>query len=540
MMYLNRIQDVLNFIDYCLASVVKKTLSLLPFLKFISSHLKLISLIISIIILTVVLQQSSFYRWFGYETIPAPTNTDEFNYVWQGLSLRSSGLPIGWVTFSYLYREPKYRSRGGNVVGFNFVTEGKKIDLGEFQKDRKPLVAVEQINYNKGLEYMFFAAPFFDHPPLGGLIYSLGEGKDVKEFKQVKPAEFRRPALVLATVTSVLLFIFIFLVTDNPWVGLLSAIIYSTAPTFLLATRTAFLENVEPPFILVHLIILFLAVKIYTNEPSRKVVYLLFILSGLSGGLAFLAKEAALGFLIGSTILLIINKISKKVFLTFVLAEILPIASYFIWGIWLQKDLFLDVLKANSERGYFGAIKLVTMLEALKFKDFPVDGWWVWGLLSFFIISVKIKQKSLLFLIIPLLFHLLLLLFLGSPNYPWYLISLIPFLAGCSAIVIWQVYEKPNIALNLVFFLIPFSSSYYWGRVALSLPPSIAHYRYTFAVFFFVFVLRWLYGKNSIVKIIWVVFWVLMIKKIYTFNQLFIPYLISHWGNLPVPSLPSF
>lgn len=503
------------------------------------SHIKLITFFIALAISAVVLYQSSFYRWFGYETIPAPI-TDEFDYAWHGLSLRQYGLPVGWTILAHIYQEPKYQSRKANVDKFGIIADGKRIDLKEFQKDRRPLIAVKEIDYTKGIEQMLFVAPFFDHPPLAGLIYSLGEGKEIKEFAEVKPAEFRRPALVLAIVTAVLLFIFICLITSNPWIAALTVIIYSTVPTYLLATRTAFAENVEPPFILTHLIVLFLAVRAHTKQLDKKLILSALTLSGFIGGLSFLVKEPAIGFLIGSLVLLFINKLPRKYILVFLIALLIPIGSYFIWGLWLQTDLFLGILQTQTGRGYFGAIKLVTMLEALKFKNFPVDGWWIWGFLSFLLISIKIKHKNLLFLLIPLFSHFLSLLLISSSNYPWYFISMIPFLAGCSAILIWQIYEDPTIATSYAFFFIPFSSSYYWGRVALSLETGIAHYRYAFIIFTILLALRLIFSKYKIVKIIWFVLLFILIQKIITFNQLFMPYLMSHWGNLPIPSLPNF
>lgn len=498
----------------------------------ISSHKKIISLFLSVIISSMVIQQGLFYRWFNYETIPAPI-TDEFNYVWQGLSLRKHSLPLGWVTFSDIYRNPKYNSKQGNLAGFEIEIDGKKIDKNQFLTDRKPLIAIAEIDFVKGTEHMFFVAPFFDHPPLGGLIYSLGVDQTVARVDQVKANSFRKPALVLAVITAIFLFIFLFLITDNPWIAALGVVIYSTVPTYLLATRTAFLENVVAPISLAQLILLFLAIK---KKPS----YLLLILSGLFAGFGVLAKEPAASFILASLILLLINKIPPKNIFIFLFTALLPVIGYLGWGLWLQKDLFLDILFANANRGYFGAIKLVTMLETLKFKYFPTDGWWVWGFISFLLISFKPRQKNLFFLTIPLSLHLLLILLLGSPNYPWYLISSIPFLVACSAILTWQIIKSPTVATAMAFFFIPFSSSYYWGRIALNLQPSINHYRYAFLVYTLLLAIRLKFPKLNLIKTFWLIFFVVLIKKIIVFNQVFMPYLMAHWGNLPVPNLPNF
>lgn len=482
-----------------------------------------------------IIQKSVFLRSFGYGTYPTPI-TDEFNYAWQGLSLRSNSLPLGWVTFSDVYKEPKYNSKYGNLNGFTIAIDGKFVDQKQFLLDKKPLIAINEIDYVKGKEQMFFVIPFFDHPPLGGMIYSLGVDKNIKNVEDVKADSFRKPALVMAIITAVLLFVFLTLITTNPWVGTLVVGVYSTAPTYLLATRTAFLENAVAPFILIHLILLFL----YTKYSSKKFSFLLLIISGLFGGLSVLVKEPAIGFLIGSTILLWKNKINLKNIFIFLVACAVPILVYVGWGFYLQRDLFIAILLTNANRGYFGAIKIVTMLEALKFKNFPTDGWWIWGLLSFVLVSIKVKDKKILFLTLPLFTHLLVVLLLGSTNYPWYWVSTIPFLAGCSGLLIWKIFNKPNLITALLFFFVPFSSSYYWGREALGISPSINHYRMAFIVFGLMLFFRIKFKKNKIIKILWIIFMAWMMYKIVIFNELFIPYLIAHWGNLSISSLPNY
>lgn len=497
-----------------------------------SSRWKIISLIVAVVISVLVIKQSTFNRWFGYETIPGPI-TDEFTYVWQGLSLRKFGLPMAWTMNAGIYSDVKYNPKLGKVDGFVINVNDQKIDLNHYLIERRPLYAVDEIDFTKGLEQIFITAPFFDHPPLGGLIYSYGIDKNVTELDQVKAAAFRKPALVLAVITAVLIFLLLFSLTVNPWEATLGVMVYSVAPTYLLATRTAFLENVVAPISLLQLILLFWAIK---KKPN----YLMFGLSGLMAGLGVLAKEPAISFVIADVILLIINKIPRKQILSFVVLAAIPILGYLVWGLWLQKDLFLEIFLSNASRGYFGAIKPITMLEALKFKNFPTDGWWIWGFVSLIIISIRQKNDDLKFITIPLALQLLTLWMLGSSNYPWYLISSIPWLAICGAIMIWKIAKKPTIATAAAFFFIPFSSSYYWGRVALNLSASINHYRMVFVVFFAFLFFRLKFSKSKIVSIIWFLFLAVLIQKVVVYTQLFMPYLMAHWGNLPVPNLPNF
>lgn len=505
--------------------------------KFIVEKSNWIILGVCLILSLVIIKQSLFYRWFGYETIPTPI-TDEYDYAWQGMSLRTYGLPIGWTMFDGVYRDDKLDPRQIDLVNFA-MNDGSPVDLKRFLSDHRPLFAIKDLDYQKGMETMFFAAPFFDHPPLGGLIYSTGIKSDITSLDQVKPNQFRYPALVAAAFTAVLIFIYSQLVTNNPIVGLLAVIIYSTVPTYSLATRTSFLENIISPFVLLHLISLCLFLK--TTEKENKWIRIaLLVLSGLFAGCAFLAKESAIGFLIGSFVLLLLNKVHWKKIFIFVIFSGLPILIYICWGLWLQKDLFINLLLTNSSRGYFGAIKLVTMLEALKFKNFPTDGWWIFGFISFILISVSKSAKKYQLVTIPLFANLLCVLLLGGPNYPWYLIACIPLLAISSAILVWRVFKYPSITNAFLFFLVPFSSSYYWGRVALRAVASINHYRYSLLAFVLFLSLRLKFPKSKVMQFIWFVFLAFLIRKIIIFNEVFFPYLIAHWGDLPVPNLPVF
>ncbi len=280
-------------------------------LVFIKERSRFISLAVAIIISILVIYQSISLRWIGYEKIPTPI-TDEFNYAWQALSLREYGVPVAWVTFTDIYNNPNHPFKGADLKGFGLTINKQRVDLKSFKENSIPLVAVAEIDYMKGKEHVFFAAPFFDHPPLGGLIYSLGVNSNIKDFELVKPDSFRKPALVLATITAILLFVFLYQITSNPWVSSLGVIIYSTVPTYLLATRSAFLENALSPFILLHLISLIFCIELSKKNQSRKILPIALFITGIIGGLSILVKEPAFGFLVGSIILLKLNKFSYR------------------------------------------------------------------------------------------------------------------------------------------------------------------------------------------------------------------------------------
>lgn len=551
--------------------------------KFIQKNLKLISTVGAACLAAFVIYQGNYSRWIGYETIPTPP-LDEFNYIWQAMSLRKYGVPVGWVTFTHLYKAPNFPSRGGNLAGFGVSYDGKIVDLKSFKKDPTPVVAIEQINYLKGPENIFFAAPFFDHPPLGGLLYSLDISKSAKTFEQIKTEDFRKPALYIASLVAVLLFVFLYQVTNNPWISLGGVLFYSTIPTYLLATRTASLENTIPPFILAHLILLILATDIYKRNQIKLSLLLIFI-SGLLGGAGILAKESALGFLIGSIVVMIINRFDRKQFFAILAGIAIPVIGYISWGLWLQKGLFLAVLATNSTRIDFGSLKFVSILGALRFKDFPLDGWWIWGFISMFIVLLNMHtNKRILFLILPLLAHLLLVLSLSGLNYPWYYLAMIPFLAACISVVMWQIYKKPDFVSVLAFFLIPVSSSLYWGYSVFHMPAKINSYRLTFIILMFSLAIRLFLGKNEplptasprfigrsnsritgasrqrqevlssvyprsklrdilarnkISPWLWGFSLIFLLYLLYKWNLRSLQFMIANWGKLPIESLPA-
>lgn len=509
---------------------------------FNSRNIQLFIFFLSVLVTLFFVNQSGYLRGLAYETIPDTTIADEYDYVWQAISLRKYGLPVGWSVFNGIYSDSKYKGQSGNLEGLGMKVGGRIVDIEEYKKNSKPITAVTEINWSKGQEYMTFVAPFFDHPPLGGLIYSLGTSKTISSFDQAKPADFRKPALIMAIITAVLLYIFIFQITSKPFIAALATAIYSTVPTYIFATRGAYLENVTPPFILSHLILLLLSIYLLKRKRLNW-AYITLFLSGIVGGLAGLSKEPAVGFLIASVILVVCSRIRFKHILVLILGISLPILAYLSWGIWLQKDLFFGVILGNLGRSDFGSLKLLTTLMSLRFKGFPLDGWWIWGIISAFIVGKMsdLSKNKYHFLVLPLFINILVVLFTANSNYPWYFLSAIPFLAGTSAILIAELIENPNFVLLVVFFLIPFASSFYWGYSVFHQNSSqnLNFFRSSFVILIIAYLIRKYLYRYNYIKYIWFVVFIILLAEISKWNFQSIQYFVAHWDNLPVPSLPT-
>ena len=497
--------------------------------------------LLSLLIAVFFINQSRYLRGLGYETIPEPHTADEFDYVWQAISLQKYGLPVAWSMFNGVYSNPKYNSASRNLNGFTMSLGGKTIDLQDFKNNPRPITAVTQIDWGKGTEYMSFVMPFFDHPPLGGFIYSLGVNKNITEFNQVKPGDFRRPALVLALITAVLLYIFILQITGKPLVAALSSAIYSTVPTYIFATRGAYLENVSPPFILSHLILLIYSLKLIKDKKPILATVLIFV-SGLIGSLGALSKETSVGFLLGSLIIVLITKVQRKYALTLIVGLVVPILVYIGWGMSLQKDLFIGVILGNLARGDFGSLKFLTILESLRFRDFPIDGWWVWGILSSFLVGkmVDIHKNKYVYLALPLLFGVLTIILTANSNYSWYWLSLIPFFASAGAIILGDLFENPRFLELVAFILIPFSSSFYWGYSVFHQNSSqnLNVYRGGFVVLIVSYLVNKYLVRFKYRRYVWMFVFAFVLFEISKWNLQSIQYLVAHWGNLPVPSIP--
>ncbi|NMC99789.1 MAG: hypothetical protein GYA62_08725, partial [Bacteroidales bacterium] len=200
-------------------------------------RLNIIIFLISVFIAGVFIYLSIYLRSLGYSSIPEPYIADEYDYIWQAISLKKNGIPIAWSNLSGVYSDEKLRPRKGGIAGTSITVDGKTIDLSEFKKDSRPITAVTEINWGKGKEHMYFVAPFFYHSPVGGLILSMGMDNKISSFEDVRPWDFRKSALNIAILVSVLIFIYTLQVTKKPLIASLAVCIYSTVPTYVIATR---------------------------------------------------------------------------------------------------------------------------------------------------------------------------------------------------------------------------------------------------------------------------------------------------------------
>lgn len=472
-------------------------------------------------------------RQIGYDKIPGNEVFDERDYALQGFSLRKTGIPIGWS----LSGEYDAKPDGNNKItldGFSILVNETKPSVSNYKNFPKPLVSVNEFDFGFGTKHIKFVQPFIDHPPLGGLIYSISIPKDAKEFTDIKPEYYRKTSLYLAVITSILLFIYVLQMFKNPWISTLSVLVYNFVPSYLLVSRYALLENVVAPLSLIMLNLLIYFIR--TNK-NKKPSLIAVSLSGLTAGLTILAKEPGFAFMIAGLILLLINGVKKKYILFYLLFFAIPVIAYITWGLWLSPDLFKNVFLFNISRDFVGEFNFTNIFTFQWFKGFPFDGWWIWGFVSIIFLFFQKKYRTT-FLSIPILITLFIVLFFSGINFPWYYFILIPYLAAASGFAIWQAIVDPNPALLATFLLFPLSSSVYWGHTVFHFPPSLMKYRVLILLFTAASGVRIYFSKIKIVRYLWVIgFIVLMILLVKLNHQGFL-YMIGNWGNLKIPDFP--
>lgn len=369
-------------------------------------------------------------REFSYASVPNPGETaDEYSFGWLGISLLREKRPIAWSGIS-AYEQHDFQ----------------KINVdGLFDKDpHRPLFAIDK--------------PWFDHPPLFGLVtggYAYFKG--VRDFADASVIILRRPMLKIALLTTVLVFI---LGTRlyGVFVGLLSALLYSTIPTLVISSRLALAENGYIPLFLGSLILAH-----YYLEKKKRIFW---VLSSLLAGVALLFKLSAVVIPISLVLIAFMFGGSKKRDLISIvlITTASALALFAIYGFYFGWDTFLRVLQYNSQRPY-GAGAEVFFQAVNQFRitttKFLSDGWLIFGWISLFLLSFAgwKKDKSATLITLAVFSYLAIFLIFGSESYGWYKFPFLPFLVLSISVIFKKLLLSPNLFVFSSLILLPFGTS---------------------------------------------------------------------------------
>ena len=512
--------------------------------------LPLIFTLIALVLLVLFSKKLFYFRWIGYEFIPKTTVVlDEKNYVAAGYSLRKTGIPTAWSNLdSYTLPEEKKISR---VVDFNnvsIIVNGQEPNLKNKKLFNYPVFYVTNTDVGKGQESILLVQPFLDHPLLSGVFYSLWTKEKPSHFADFEVGDFRKGALFLGVLTGLLIFFCAFLLTKNWLISFFSFFIYSLAPTYVLSSRYALIENFLIPLSLLTLSFLIIWQKYRKN-------FLWLILAGITTGLAISTKESGVFVLIMSLIILFKEHLPFKKFLFYLAPSLLIGSSFYLYGLWLAPKLWSDIFFNQTGRGFFGPLSFLYSSRQINFDGFPLDGFWLWGLmlipLSFF------RKEKISPVLIGFLSYLLVFLIFGGLNYPWYYLPFIPFVVLASGYELYLLLTKPNLASLILFFLLPFSTVMFWGRTVFKTDGQAGFYRFSLIFFLVAFLffkakdINWQKYKGKIhsklkalikvfqfkdgliFRLAWYAFFGIILYFAYIWSGRGIQYIIANWGNLP-------
>lgn len=490
------------------------------------------------VLLIISVMQGNFLRKIGYFRTPEPyVILDEHTNVWHGLSIRKTGIPTAWSILS-VYKENslKYGS-GGGIEGFLIKPAGINPALLGYREVKSPVTAVFEKDLGKGVNHIPLVQPYLDHPPLAGIVLSLGVSKSASTFSEVSDFDMRRSATFIAIITQVLIAILAYQLTKSYFVGVASSFIYATAPSFLLLSRYAQLENVLTPLLLATLILL-LFINGRREKLTPKLTHLLITLSGILAGLCALTKLSGWIAVALGIFLLIHWKFDRKKIAFFAVPSVLIGLLYFLWGLYLSPKLFVDLfLYQGITRSFIGSLNLLTSLVRVNILNFPFDGWWIGGFISLVLIP---KDKKFVPLYASVILILISALFLGGANYSWYFIPLIPFMCISISMFFNGLIKKPNVLNILLTFFIFVSSSFYWGWGVFYASASLHNYQQPFTLYRAVFLAFLLIAlsisklkKLKMFKIYWPVFVGILLISLVLLNHHGMYYILDNWGKFP-------
>lgn len=392
-------------------------------------------------------------RKLGYDYLPKSESTDEQDYALAGSSFRKTGVPMGWSLFQDQYMENG--TLASDMNGFTLVDEH-----GEAASNGKALLHTVQLDLGKGDEHMILIQPFVDHPLLGSFLIGT---EQVQRVDQIDLVVARKNLITTGFISGILIYIFVWLLSGDVLTGVIGWGVYTLSPSIFLSSRYAFLENILIPFSVGAFCLLLLVEKI--KIPKWKVMTLVF--AGVVTGLAINVKEVGVHVLITGVIYLLqILKDKRKIWFYLLPALVVGSLSYLFYFLMLGNG-YLEILFGQISRSYHGPLGLWKMIVSLKFQNFPIDGYWLYGVISLIIFSFREKIKYPL-LTISWWVLILVIGLIGNEYYPWYGLVLVPLVTAGAALMIGELIRKPKWNNLILFLILPLSTTFFWGKYFLN------------------------------------------------------------------------
>ncbi len=379
--------------------------------------------------LILIIALGVYLRNFNYAQVPKPGEVaDEYSFAWVGLSLIEEHYPIGW----------------SGISGYK-QTDYQKIDVDHLFTNDKLL---PPFPINK---------PWFDHPPLFGLITGgFAYFKGVRSFDQASVVYLRKPMLLIGIITTLLIFYLALRLFQSKSIALLSALLYSVIPTTVLSSRLALSENGYIP--------LFLGALILSDYyfVSKKFKYWVFALILASFAILFKLSALSIALTLFFEVLVFAKKDKKKLNISLSLAVLIPLFAFVLYGAYYDFQTFVNVFLANGSRLYGAGSEsflsaIIHPLVTLS-NIFVTDGWIPLGFICLFMLmySNSSKEKGITVLALSFFSYFIFFLIFGSESYGWYRYPFYPFLIISISLVFQKLIKQVNIMLFVPLALLPF------------------------------------------------------------------------------------
>lgn len=362
--------------------------------------------VISVILVGLIL------RFHNYAVYPQRGATsDEYSYSFLGVSLLTKGIPISWSSFN------AYKNR-----------------------------------YDLTINKLYFPIvyPYFDHPPLNGLIvgaWALLNGENT--FEKIQLSTIRVMPILFSTISSLLLFL-IALKEYGYTTAVWALLIYTTTAIFVMNGRVVLAENLLTP--------LCLGAIYFYNMFRNKLTTSRIITLGTLAGLAILTKE--LGITVGLTLLIffLYDKVKLKQIILLLLTASLFGLIYVLYGIHYDSEVFWKIIGMQSGRNVGPETLYYILTTPIIVNKIFYDGWYFLGFISLVVALVNFKNNK--YIVVPSMTYLFLLLFFLTQRgeMGWYIIPLFPFMAISIARLFQIAIEKSH---WLLFVSVLFIGQYY-------------------------------------------------------------------------------
>lgn len=357
-------------------------------------------------------------------TVPFPGQSqDEYSNTWVGLSLIQTGMPVGMSGVS-----------------------------GNLHRERIYINPDRIFQQTAAGDPMTIAYPWFDHPPLVGMITgSFAYWRGARLFEDATAGVIRKPAVAFGVATIILTGL-----TASAWfgsaVGLLAALFYAISPLVTVTSRMVQAESFFTPISLLAIYCIWLFV-----QKKRKIFIYLAIAAVIA---AMLTKLSAIAFVIAFMLLLFRHQKQRWPWIVVGAAAVAAFSWWVIFGMVLAPTAFWSVLTGNIGRVYgvgFQAVSdLITTTKVTGTKTIS-DGWILASFISLFaFFFAKAKNKD--WVLVPTLCYLAVYLFFGSESYGWYRIPFYPFGFIALAYLTIEFFKSAEIA-GAFLFLVPLGVS---------------------------------------------------------------------------------